>query len=38
MVWIAVVNNLPELILGACWTGVTFHLGTRYGRWRPRQR
>lgn len=32
--WIAVINNLPELILGACWTVVTFWLGTRFGRWR----
>lgn len=31
---IAIFNNLPELILGLCWTGVVFTLGKRYGRWR----
>lgn len=35
---IAIVNNLPELFLGACWTGVTFVLGSRFGRWRERRR
>lgn len=35
--WVAVVNNLPELILGACWTVVTFAAGRRFERWRIRK-
>lgn len=34
MMWIAVVNNLPEMILGAAWTGLVFWTGVRVGRWR----
>ena len=34
--WIAVINNLPEMILGACWTGVVFVAGRRFERWRAR--
>ncbi|WP_281059867.1 hypothetical protein [Mesorhizobium sp. M2A.F.Ca.ET.039.01.1.1] len=33
-VWIAVINSLPELVLGTCWTAVVFTLGVRFGRWR----
>lgn len=31
--WIAVVNNLPEMILGAAWTGLCFYAGFRVGSW-----
>lgn len=31
---IAVFNNLPELILGACWTGVVFWAGRRFQTWK----
>lgn len=31
--WIAVVNNLPEMILGAAWTGLCFYAGIRLGSW-----
>lgn len=33
---VAVLNNLPELILGACWTAVIFAAGRRFERWRAR--
>ncbi len=32
--WLAVINNLPELATGLCWTGVTFWLGYRFALWR----
>jgi hypothetical protein len=35
--WIAVINNLPEMILGGAWTGLVFWTGVRFGRWRPRR-
>lgn len=34
--WIAVVNNLPELAMGLCWTGFAFWAGRRFERWRAR--
>jgi hypothetical protein len=30
----AIINNLPELILGVTWTGVVFSAGRRYQRWK----
>lgn len=30
--WIAVFNNLPEMVLGAAWSGLVFYAGTRLGR------
>lgn len=35
--WIAVINNLPEMILGGAWTGLVFWTGSRFGRWRARR-
>ncbi len=32
--WIAVVNNLPEMALGLCWTGVFFWIGRCFERWK----
>lgn len=31
---IAIFNNLPELILGLCWTGVVFASGRKFERWK----
>jgi hypothetical protein len=31
---IAIFNNLPELILGICWTAVVFTAGRRFQRWK----
>lgn len=31
---VAFANNLPELLLGTCWTIVAFWLGRRWERWR----
>jgi len=28
------LNNLPQIMLGACWTGVMFWLGMKFQRWR----
>lgn len=36
--WIAIINNIPELILGGCWTVVTFLVGARFGAWRQRRK
>jgi len=36
--WIAVFNNLPEMILGASWSGLVFWAGMRVGRWRAGRR
>jgi hypothetical protein len=33
---IALVNNLPELILGAAWTGLVFRSGIAFARWRAK--
>lgn len=32
--WIAVINNLPEMILGGAWTGLCLWFGYRLGSWR----
>lgn len=32
--WVAVFNNLPEMLLGLCWSGVIFLAGRRFERWR----
>jgi hypothetical protein len=32
--WVAVFNNLPEMILGACWTYTMVWVGMRFERWR----
>lgn len=29
--WIAVINNLPEMILGSAWTGLMLYAGYRLG-------
>lgn len=34
MMMVAVLNNLPEIIVGLCFSGVVFWLGRRYERWR----
>lgn len=31
---VALFNNLPELIMGAAWTGLVFYTGMRWQRWR----
>lgn len=31
--WIAVINNIPELMLGGAWTGLCLWSGVRFGRW-----
>lgn len=31
--WIAVINNLPEMILGGAWTGLMLYTGFRAGKW-----
>lgn len=30
--WIAVINNLPEVALGLCWSSVMFWFGRRFER------
>lgn len=35
--WIAVMNNLPELILGITWTAVVFFGGMKFGAWKSRR-
>jgi hypothetical protein len=30
---IAILNNLPDLILGFCWSSVLFYVGRRFERW-----
>ncbi|PYE89632.1 hypothetical protein C7477_103140 [Phyllobacterium leguminum] len=37
MMWIAVVNNLPEMILGGAWTGLCLWFGGRIGLWKARR-
>jgi hypothetical protein len=34
--WIAVINNLPEMILGGAWTGLMLYAGYRFGQWRKK--
>lgn len=34
---VAIVNNLPEFVLGVCWTSVVFWTGRRFERWRTRR-
>lgn len=36
--WVAVLNNLPEMILGACWTYTAVWAGMRFERWRSSSR
>lgn len=31
---IALLNNLPQLALGICWTWVAVWIGMRFERWR----
>ena len=31
--WIAVINNIPELFLGGAWTGLCLWCGSRIGKW-----
>jgi hypothetical protein len=35
---VAVLNNLPEMILGACWTYTAVWAGMRLERWRSSNR
>jgi len=35
--WLAVISNIPELILGGTWTAIVFLGGMRFGRWRFRR-
>lgn len=35
---VALFNNLPEMILGASWTGLVFWAGRRFERWRVARR
>ena len=35
--WMIFFSNLPELILGATWSGLVFFVGYRTGRWRRRK-
>ena len=35
--WIAVMNNLPELILGLTWTVVVFIVGMKFQAWKNRK-
>lgn len=30
--WFAVVNNIPEIALGLCWSSVVFWTGRRFER------
>lgn len=36
--WVAVVNNLPEIALGLCWSGVVGFVGYKFGAWRAKRR
>lgn len=36
--WIAVINNLPEMILGSAWTGLCLYAGFRIGMWNTRRK
>lgn len=36
--WIAVINNLPEMILGSAWTGLCLYAGIRIGTWNSRRK
>ncbi|KVK49482.1 hypothetical protein L905_19015 [Agrobacterium sp. TS43] len=33
---IAILNNLPDLILGFCWSSVLFYAGLRFERWKAK--
>jgi hypothetical protein len=35
--WVAVLNNLPELVLGTAWTGLVFWIGRRWERRFPKK-
>lgn len=35
--WIAVINNLPEMILGTAWSGLCLYAGFRFGSWKARK-
>lgn len=37
MIAVALINNLPEMIVVAVFTGVAFYGGYRFGRWRGRK-
>lgn len=30
----AVISNIPEIMLGICWTSVSVYAGYRFGKWR----
>lgn len=32
----AIINNLPELVLGIAWTGLVFRSGMTFARWRAK--
>jgi hypothetical protein len=32
----AIINNLPELVLGLTWTGLVFRSGMAFARWRAK--
>lgn len=34
--WVAVLNNLPELTMGLAWTGLVFWVGRRWERRFPK--
>lgn len=36
--WIAVFNNLPEIMLGLCWSYTCIWSGMRLERWRKSSR
>lgn len=36
--WIAVLNNFSDVILGGIYTCVIFYAGSKYGRWRERRK
>jgi hypothetical protein len=36
--WIAVINNLPQMILGTAWSGLCLYAGFRAGAWKARRK
>lgn len=36
--WIAVLNNLTDFVLGTAWTGLVLWVGYRIGAWREKRR
>lgn len=36
--WIAVVNNLGEIVMGTAWTGLSVYAGVKVGMWRVRRK